>query len=115
MENRLVRKEERKLRIRKKLKAIEELYHLAFETKDKEKILEYKTELKLEPDAISLKDQAIALLKKSQELLNNAEVENVIKTLAERLNQIHLQIISIIEEEFKTVRTRNKRVSLSTD
>ena len=37
MENRLVRKEERKLRIRKKLKEIEELYNLAFETKDKEK------------------------------------------------------------------------------
>jgi len=112
MENRLVRKEERRVRISKKLKAIEDLYHLAFETKDRDKIISYKKEFKLQPDVKDLKKQANQLQNTINEIVDNTKKASEVFALVERLNQVHIQLTSVIEEEFKTVRTRNSRLSV---
>ena len=108
----LLYKEERNLRIKKKLKSIEELYNLAFLTNGKlsVRMKTYKDGLVLSPTEKDLTSTAKQLASKIKELNKSLDTQ----ILADRLTQVHKQIIMVIKEEFTTIRNRHKSISTIT-
>ena len=90
----LIYREEKKLRIEKKLKSIEDLYNLAFQANDTPniKMKTYKIKLILNVNEKDLTITARQLVKRIKEL--NRDEEG--KILAERLTQVHNQIVNLI-------------------
>lgn len=105
----LIHKEEKKLRVEKKLKSIEELYNLAIQEKGKPsvKMKDYKGDFVLTANEKQLTSTAKQLAKRIKELKKSEESIVV----ADRLTQVHTQIVNLIREEFRTLRTRNNRIS----
>lgn len=105
----LIHREEKKLRVDKKLKSIEELYNLAIQEKSKPsiKMKDYKGEFVLSANKevlIKTAKQLAVRIKK----LNKTEES---KPIAERLTQVHIQIINLIKDEYTHIRNRNNRIS----
>jgi len=105
----LIHKEEKKLRVEKKLKSIEELYNLAIQEKGKPsvKMKDYRGEFVLSANKeilIKTAKQLVVRIKK----LNKTEEG---KPMAERLTQVHIQIVDLIKSEYTNIRNRNNRIS----
>ena len=99
-------KEDRNVRIQKKLKSIEDLYNLAFTSEvSKIKMMSYKGEFILSANEKELTATAKQLASKIKELKKGSEQN---KILAERLTQVHTQIVSLVREEFRTIRNKNE-------
>lgn len=106
-------KDERNIRIQKKLKAIEDLYNLAFTSgTSKIKMMSYKGKFILSANEKELTLTAKQLASKIKDLKKGSEQS---KILAERLTHVHTQIVSLVREEFRTIRNKNERVSTIED
>jgi len=115
--NNLIHREERKVRINKKLKSIEEFYNLAFETKEKSgiKIQSYKGEFILIPNEKELTKTAKKLAKDIKEISKLSATNSQLKNLADRLTIVHSQLVEVVRDEFRTLRNRNNRISTIED
>ena len=110
----LVHIEERNLRIKKKLKVVEELYDYAFELERGviTKAKAYKMKLKLtvnEKDLTLTAKKLAANIKEIKIATKECEKLNV---LVDRLTKVHDNIVDIIRNEFKPLRERNNSISV---
>ena len=105
--------EEKNLRIKKRLKTVEELYSLAFEVKGcKSKFKPFKTKLNLDVNERVLINTARELKSKVGDLKELGEISKGYNILAESLTQVHNLLVDIIKDEFKGLRNRNDSISI---
>ena len=110
----LVRKEERNLRIAKKLNLIQDLYKLAFSASKIVSMKTYQGDFVLSINEKDLTTKAKQLAKQIKEIKKNS-VDVQQRELADRLTQVHTELVNVIRDEFKTLRTRNNRISTIED
>lgn len=100
------------MRIQKKLKTIEDLYKLAYETTLPDVNMKtYEGEFVLNTNEKDLINATKQLAKSIKELKRSAKN----KVLAERLTQVHAQFESLVREEYRPLRSRNNRISIIED
>ncbi len=103
--------EDRKQRIKEKIKSIEDLYNIAFETMDSNLInaKEFKIDLTFECSDVAL-IKAVKIIKKQISLLKNINdlypTHKEIQNLIEKLFEVHNLIIVLLKEEFSNYRKK---------
>lgn len=115
MKNLLIR-EEKQVRMQKKLNHLKDMYSLVFEINENSsvKIKKYMQNFDFETNERSLKIIAKNIakqVKEFKELFKQKPKEDIYFKTAERLTVVHDQIVEVIREEFKTLRNRNDRIS----
>ena len=97
-------------RIQNKLNFISKLYNLIFENKSK--IATYKQDLNFINDETELVMCCQKIANQIKVFKQRAEIEQDEDYIeaSRKLKEIFVQIVNLIKEEFRTIRTRNNRI-----